>query len=143
MKKTNQFLTRETILFLVGGLIYVGMELFWRGFSHWSMFIVGGLCFVIIGLLNEWYNKDMNFFLQMGIGCFVITALELISGYIVNIKLGWNVWDYSDRMFNLGGQICLGNTILWFFLSAVAIVMDDIIRWVWFHEDPPHYKFLR
>ena len=107
------------------------------------MFIVGGLCFVIIGLLNEWYTEDMLYEVQMLIGAFVITALEFISGYIVNIKLGWNVWDYSEHKFNLFGQICLHHSICyWIPLSAFAITLDDLLRHVWFNEPFPKYRFL-
>ena len=138
--KWKSFLIVETILFLVGGFIYAGIEIGMRGFTHWSMFIVGGLCFVIIGLLNEWYTWDIPLLLQMLYGAFVITALELISGYIVNIKLGWNVWDYSDRPFNFHGQICLFNSFLWFLLSAIGIFLDDVIRYIWFDGEEPRYK---
>lgn len=137
-----KYLMRELILFLIGGFIYVMIEIIARGFTHWSMFIVGGLCFVIIGLLNEHYTWRTPFLLQMLIGTFVIDSLELLSGYIVNIKLGWNVWDYSDRFWNLEGQVCLFNTCCWFVLSAVAIVLDDVIRWKFFHADKPRYVFL-
>ena len=146
ISKTTQIvqtILREFLLFIIGGLIYASIEVFARGFTHWSMFIVGGLCFVIIGLLNEWYNEDMLFELQTLIGAFVITALEFISGYIVNIKLGWNVWDYSEHRFNLFGQICLHHSICyWIPLSAFAITLDDILREVWFNEPFPKYKFL-
>lgn len=131
---------RESVLFLIGGVVYALIEIMMRGFTHWTMFIVGGLCFVIIGLLNEWYTWDIPFALQMFYGAFVITALELISGYIINIKLGWNVWDYTGRFLNLKGQICLANSFLWFMLSGVAIVLDDCIRWAWFNEETPRYK---
>ena len=138
--KWKSFLIVETILFLVGGFIYAGIEIGLRGFTHWSMFIVGGLCFVIIGLLNEWYSWDIPLFLQMLYGAFVITALELISGYILNIKLGWNIWDYSDRPFNFYGQICLLNSVLWFLLSGIGILLDDVIRNIWFDGEEPRYK---
>ena len=138
--KWKSFLIVETILFLVGGFIYAGIEIGMRGFTHWSMFIVGGLCFVIIGLLNEWYSWDIPLLLQMFYGAFVITALELISGYILNIKLGWNIWDYSDRPFNFYGQICLLNSCLWFLLSGIGILLDDVIRNIWFDGEEPRYK---
>ena len=138
--KWKSFLIVETILFLVGGFIYAGIEIGMRGFTHWSMFIVGGLCFVIIGLLNEWYTWDIPLLLQMFYGAFVITALELISGYILNIKLGWNIWDYSDRPFNFYGQICLLNSCLWFLLSGIGILLDDVIRNIWFDGEEPRYK---
>ena len=33
------------VLAVIGGAIYVGIEMLWRGHSHPSMFILGGLCF--------------------------------------------------------------------------------------------------
>ena len=38
-------------LFDVGDLLYVLIELIWRGHSHWTMFILGGLCGSAIGSL--------------------------------------------------------------------------------------------
>lgn len=43
--------------------------------------------------------------------------------------------------FNLLGQICLPFTVIWFFLSAVAVVLDDWIRHLLWGEDIPHYKW--
>ena len=42
------------LLLLAGGSVYVCIELLWRGRSHGSMFLCGGLCTVLIGMLNEW-----------------------------------------------------------------------------------------
>lgn len=137
-------LIKEMILFIIGGLIYFNIEVFVRGFSHWSMFIVGGLCFIIIGLLNEIYSWNLLFQWQCLIGSGAITILEFLSGLIVNKLLHWNVWDYSDRSFNLLGQICLHHTILyWIPLSAIAIIADDVIRYYLFNEEKPHYSFKR
>lgn len=133
---------RPLVLFGVGGAIYIIMELLWRGYSHWTMFIVGGLCFVLIGLINEYYNYDMPLVKQMIIGACIVTAVEFISGCIVNLWLGWNVWDYSDMPFNILGQICLPYTALWFLLSGVAIILDDYLRYWWFGEEYPHYKII-
>ena len=40
---------KPIILALIGGTIYVLIELAWRGYSHVSMFILGALCFVLLG----------------------------------------------------------------------------------------------
>lgn len=139
MKKTS-FIGKEFILFLIGGLIYITIEILARGFSHVSMFLVGGLCFVIIGLLNERYDWKMLFQHQCLIGAGVITLLEFFSGCIVNLWLHLHVWDYSDRPFNLLGQICLHHSLCyWTILSAVAIWLDDFIRHKFFHEEYPKY----
>ena len=44
----------ELLLFLIGGLVYAWIEILWRGYTHWSMFVLGGICFIIMGLLNEY-----------------------------------------------------------------------------------------
>ncbi len=129
-------------LFSVGGAIYIMMELLWRGYSHWTMFIVGGMCFVLVGLLNELLTFEMSLVYQMAIGACIITQVEFISGCIINLWLGWNVWDYSDMPFNVYGQICLPYMVLWFLLSGAAIILDDYLRYWWFGEERPNYKIL-
>ncbi|MCI5605504.1 MAG: hypothetical protein ACI4C7_08095 [Clostridia bacterium] len=129
------------ILFSLGGIFYIIIELLWRGYSHWSMFILGGLCFVLIGVINEFYTFDIPLFIQMLIGAFIITVLEFITGCIVNLWLGLDVWDYYDMPMNILGQICLPYTILWFLLSPVCIIVDDYLRYIFFNEEKPHYRF--
>lgn len=135
-----KYLLKEFILFLIGGSIYYLFEILWRGYSHWTMFILGGICFVIIGLLNEQYDYNMPLVEQMFSSMIIITTLEFISGVILNIILKMNIWDYSNMPFNLFGQICISFMIIWFFLSPIAIVVDDYIRYFIFKEEKPHYK---
>lgn len=131
---------RPLILFGIGGLVYTLLEIIVRGRTHWTMFIVGGVAFFLIGCINEKY-RSMALVKQMIIGALVITLLELVCGCIVNLWLGWNVWDYSNMPFNLLGQVCVPFSILWFLLSAVAVVLDDWIRHLLWNEEMPHYKF--
>lgn len=123
MKKTMM----SSILFFIYGFMYYIIEVLYRGYSHWSMFILGGLCGVIIGLLNE-KNKTISILKQGIYGALIVTILEFIIGYIVNILLGWNIWDYSNVPFNFLGQICLPFTIIWFILSVFCIYLDDFLR---------------
>lgn len=133
---------RPLVLFMTGGLIYIMMELLWRGYSHWTMFIVGGLCFVLIGLINEFYTYDIPLVRQMLIGSCIVTAVEFMSGCIINLWLGWDIWDYSDMLLNVLGQVCLPYMVLWFLLSGAAIVLDDYLRYWWFDEEKPHYTII-
>ncbi len=120
----------ETILFFIGGKLYTLIEILWRGFTHWTMFILGGGCFVIMGLLNEYrFSWKDSLLKQSFISAVIITIFEFITGCIVNLWLRWAVWDYSDLPFNLLGQICLYYFLLWIPLSAVGIVLDDWIRY--------------
>lgn len=129
-------------LFFIGGTIYVSLEHIWRGWSHWTMFVLGGICFIALGLINEVLDWDTPMILQMAIGCAIITTLEFITGCIVNLGFGWDVWDYSQYPLNFLGQISVRSSVLWYFLSAVGIALDDTIRWKVFGEDKPKYKWI-
>lgn len=129
------------ILGIIGGFTYVIIEMLYRGHSHWSMFIVSAVAFISIGLINEFISWDMKLWKQMLIGSGIVTVLEFISGYILNIKLGWLIWDYSNVPFNIMGQICLPFSIAWLFISFIAIVADDYLRYWLFNEEKPHYKW--
>ena len=130
------------ILGIIGGAIYVLLEMLWRGFSHWTMFLLGAVCFILIGLVNEVFEWDTPLILQMFCGCAIITALEFVTGCIVNLWLGWDVWDYSQYKFNVLGQISLRSSVGWYFLSLVGIVLDDYIRYWFFDEEKPRYKII-
>ena len=52
-------LRKYLVLMATGGLLYVALELIWRGRSHWTMFLLGGICFVALGLINEVLPWDM------------------------------------------------------------------------------------
>lgn len=129
------------ILGIIGGFTYVLIELLYRGHSHWSMFLVSAFAFISIGLINEFIRWDMELWKQMLIGSGIVTILEFVSGYILNIKLGWHIWDYSNVPFNILGQICLPFSIVWFFISLIAIVADNYLRYWLFDEEKPHYKW--
>ena len=138
MNKLLKYYTLGTL----GGTVYVFIELLWRGYSHWSMFLLGGACFIALGLINEVIPWEMPLTAQMFIGCTIITALEFITGCIVNLWLGSDVWDYSDLPYNLLGQISVTSSIGWYFLSAVGIVLDDWMRYIFFGEEKPRYTII-
>lgn len=122
-----------------GGATYCALEVIWRGYSHWTMLVLAAVVFIIIGLLNEVWSWQTSLALQVAAGTALATALEFITGCIVNLWLGWDVWDYSDMPGNLMGQICPQYTLLWAALVLVAIILDDYIRWRFFGEKKPNY----
>ena len=147
VSNTTQLLVSNIIrymtLWLYGGFIYYLIELVWRGHSHPSMFITGGIAFLCLGIINNYLPWRMGFILQCIIGGIVITVLELIVGLIVNVWLGLGIWDYSDLRFNVMGQIVPHFTFAWMALSAVAIWLDDFLRWKIFGEQKPEYRIFR
>ena len=131
--------TKLLILFLIGGAVYALIEIAWRGYTHISMFVAGGICFVLVGGINNFFPWSLGIIQQTAIAAAVITATELIFGLVLNVWLGLDVWDYSALPFNFMGQISLLYFVLWMPLSVIAILLDDWLRHFLFKEKKPHY----
>lgn len=123
----KKILKKEFFIFIIFGISYFFLEIIYRGHSHWTMILLGGIVSVLIGLINE-ITPKMEIVCQMLLGTIIITVLEFIFGYILNLKLGLGIWDYSSLPFNIMGQICLSFSFLWFILSYFIIILDDILR---------------
>ncbi|WP_302326312.1 putative ABC transporter permease [Enterocloster lavalensis] len=137
-----KILRKHLVLAATGGLLYVILELVWRGRSHWTMFMLGGLCFVVLGLINEVLPWDMPLWQQALVGAVIVTVLEFLIGCVVNLWLGWSVWDYSGLPGNILGQICPQYCLLWLPVSLAGIVLDDWLRYWWWGEEWPRYRLI-
>lgn len=125
-------------MWFVLGMCYITLELIWRGVTYLPMLWVGGLCGLCVGLLNQHpVFRDRRMWQQCLIGTVITLVIEYISGYILNIKLGLHIWNYSNLPLNLNGQICLLYAVAWFFLMPLAIYLDDWLRWKLFGERRP------
>ena len=128
-------------LLCTGGLGYGLIELMWRGGTHISMFFAGGICFFIIVSLDEFEYKP-SLWTQAVLSGALITAVEFLSGLLVNLLLGLDVWDYSGLPMNVMGQICLPFSALWVLLSVPAIYLEDYLRHVLFLEPMKKQRLL-
>ena len=115
----KQIWLRTVSLAAAGGLAYNLVELCWRGRTHWTMTLVGGLCFHLIGRIFADRAQKGTFVccLQSAVA---VTAVELLSGCVINLWWQMQVWDYSRQWGNLAGQICLLYAVLWMGLSFPA-----------------------
>ena len=109
---------RKSVLFYLGGCCYMGLEMLWRGRTHGSMFVAGGLSFVLLGQLPR-----LPLPLRAALGAGVITLVELGVGLIANRN--YAVWDYRGMPGNLWGQICPLYSFLWALLAPVAWTMYE------------------
>ncbi|MBR2447477.1 MAG: hypothetical protein IKB29_00680 [Clostridia bacterium] len=114
MKKVN------FLMFPIGALGYGLIEILWRGYTHFSMLLAGGICFVTFAKIGEKF-KQKTLLARAVIGSAFVTAIELIFGIIFNIILKKDVWDYSKMPFNFKGQICLLYSLFWIVLGLVFI----------------------
>ena len=113
----------QALLFLVGGSGYVGMELLWRGRSHISMFLAGGICFLILGTIDR---AKLSPWAKCLLGAAVITAVELLIGLLANRD--YRVWDYRRMPCNFLGQICLSYSLLWVPVSFGAMLLYRLLN---------------
>ena len=109
-------------LFCSGGLAYVGIELLYRGYSHFSMFLAGGTCFLLLGKLSR-TRPRLPLLLRGVMGSLVITSVELLAGLLFNRS--YTVWDYRGTPLNFFGQVCLPFSVLWLPLSLAAMWLYD------------------
>ena len=115
------FLKKGT-LFSLGGLAYCGLELLWRGRTHYSMFLAGGTSLLLLGKLNRAEPK-LPLFLRAVVGSGIITMVELAAGLIFNRS--YTVWDYRDQWGNWLGQICPLFSLLWIGIAALVLLIYD------------------
>lgn len=121
MEKLHR-LRENAVVFLFGGILYSLLEICFRGHTHWSMTITGGICLAVLYRHFEAYPME-SMLTRCFFGMAVITAAEFAAGFIVNIMLDWNVWDYSSQPFNLMGQICPLFSGIWFLLTIPAVYL--------------------
>lgn len=128
---------------LIFGSLYYVIECLFRGYSHWTMFIVAAISGWVIGQINKIISWETPLVKQGLIGMVIITLFEAISGYILNVKLGLDIWDYSNMPLNFFfRQCCLPFCLIWFVLAIVGVVLDDYLRFILFNEEYPHYKII-
>ena len=118
MKKMSEYL----FLWAVGGCLYYTFEIVFRGFSHWTMFVLGGLCLVFCtaqGRAGKWRDP---LGIQI-IRCMIfVTSCEFITGIIVNKWLNLNVWALWTDLSAFHGfvRISLYDRYLFGWISAAS-----------------------
>lgn len=115
------------MFFVIGSVGYALIELLWRGRTHWSMALAGGICFIMFSLVAEKLYR-FPLVLKAVVGALGVTAVELAFGVVFNLILGLNVWDYSNQPFNLMGQICLSFSAAWLGLALCLIPLADFLN---------------
>lgn len=138
MKKLSEYLFFGAL----GGCLYYSFELLFRGFSHWTMFVLGGICLDFFFFQGNLFHWTEPFWKQVFRGILVVTCLEFITGIILNKWLKLAVWDYSRLPFNVMGQICLPFVVIFSGLCAVGIVLCGYLGHWMYGEEKPKFFFL-
>ena len=108
------------LMLLFGALGYGLLEIFWRGYTHWSMLAAGGICLLAIDCIDRNVG-GISDRAKAFCAALLITAVELLLGLVFNILLERRVWDYTAVPFNFYGQICLPFFLVWLGLAYIII----------------------
>ena len=138
---TENTAVRNFLKFAFGGIGYGLLEVLWRGYTHPSMVVTGGLCFAMICEVNGRLSEKPLVF-RSAACALGVTAAEFFVGLLVNRVLHMDVWDYSGLPMNFLGQICLYYFLLWIPLSAAAVFLEDGVRRILFGTPLPRYTLL-
>lgn len=116
------------MIFLAGAVGYGLMEIIWRGYTHYSMLLAGGIVLLGAYIINR-YNVRSHLLLRAFAVTLLIITVELLFGLVFNMLLGQQVWDYSDKPFNYFGQICFSYSLLWQLLSVgICFLIEKSIK---------------
>ena len=139
-------------LFLSCGFIYCMIEILFRNWSHWSMFVLAGFLGVFcVDSINNTLSFDCDYIVQILISTILCTIGEGISGIILNVWLQLNVWDYSKMAFGtfFFGQCNILFCFAWALIISVVIFYCDAYNYYILKIEPcPYYiifghKFLQ
>jgi len=115
------------LIYTIGSFTYSLIEILFRGYTHWTMVISGGLVFILLYSVS--CKMEQNYYTtQIIIFTLLITTTELFLGMILNKALGLKIWDYSNMPLNFLGQINLFNSLLWLLLSIPSVLICKRLR---------------
>ena len=123
----NKKAKKYTLLFVLGAIGYAAIETIWRGRTHWSMMIAGGLCFMLFSIVAD-RLKDKHILIKAAVCAVGVTAIEFAFGVVFNLWLKMGVWDYSNMPMNILGQICPLFSLIWVGIAVAFLPLADIIN---------------
>ena len=138
----KKILIPYTVIFIISGFIYTALELLWRGYTHWTMFVCAGICgLAMANINNNWLKFDTDFRIQVVAGALVCTAMEFIFGIIFNGD--FTIWDYRGlwgTIHWLGDQVNILFFGVWILISIFGLPFLDWIQWKLGLEEKPYYR---
>ena len=90
-----------------------------RGFLHGPLLPIYGSGAILILFVT--LPAEENLWLVWLLGMIAATALEYVTGDVMERLFKVRYWDYSKKRFNLNGHICLSSSIAWGFFSVLLV----------------------
>lgn len=140
-KKIPSKLLQYLFIYIFSGSFYCIVEILFRGYSHYSMFILAGFIGLIICYQNDNIISYESPFEAQVLFCAAISTLgEYITGLIANQD--FYIWDYRGLWGTFAnGQLNIFFIFAWIIICAIAIPILDYLEWRFCGGEKPHYRF--
>ena len=91
---------QDALLFLTGSWAYPAIEMLWRGETHSSMALAGGICLCLINHICCGVLEDNNIFSRCLAGAGIITGVELVLVKAPSLYPYWyDEWEEQMEEF--------------------------------------------
>ena len=94
VKRVSKRVSEIVFLIAAGGSTYYLIEIWFRGFSHWTMFVLGGVALTFCSFQGEVMHWSEPMWIQIIRAVLFLTSLEFMTGIICNKWLKIGIWDY-------------------------------------------------
>lgn len=124
------YLTYFFIYAFVGWILEVSFKAMRRGVFVNSGFLNGPYCPVYgFGAVAVLYFLSLvdssNKIVLLIASMFIASLIELITGFVLEKLFNMKWWDYSDKVLNIGGYICLEFSLIW---AALCFILYEAIH---------------
>ncbi len=99
------------------------LELLYHERVIFAASIIMGIYFGVIHRINRALT-DEPIYTKALISTFAITAVELGFGVITNRVMHLRLWDFSDSLFHVLGQICMRECFIRFMIALPVIYLS-------------------
>lgn len=136
------------LLWTWGAAVYFFLEVAYKSLTghperiSWTMLAVALILCIPVERCGAELPWGCPLWLQALACAALVTAVEFVTGLVLNRWLGLDIWDYSHLPFNLMGQICLQFFFVWWGLCFVFIPVFDWMRWTVEGREQPHYTMI-
>lgn len=136
----NSFYVYSVIGFIMESTLYKIMNIDnYSGFMMGPVTPVYGMGVLVILIIHKYIidkincNKLVKIIITFIICMVLLSILEFIGGFLLDKLLNIELWNYSDKKYNIGKYVCLEIAFIWglfsvLFIYFVKLFMDKFIK---------------
>jgi len=127
----NSFLLYSLLGFIMESTLYKNTTLKPSGVLNGPVTLVYGVGGIVLILINKYVIDKIKVgtipkvIISFFIYAIALTLVELISGYLCNLIFDIDMWNYTDKRYNIGKYICLELVPIW---GIFGVILTYIVK---------------